>query len=85
MPDPNPIPPREFDAMEREALYVLTDPGRYPPVWSMGDIGRQIETEDPEAVIRPLRNAGLVHTIADGFVFATAAAFKLVQIVGQVV
>jgi hypothetical protein len=37
------------------------------------------------AVIRPLRNAGLVHTIAGGFVIATAAAFKMVQIVGQVV
>ncbi|MGP0100087.1 MAG: hypothetical protein ACLPUT_00490 [Solirubrobacteraceae bacterium] len=70
--------------MEREALYLLTDPDRYPPVWSVPDMARQIETDDPIAVIRPLRNAGLVHTIAGGFVIATAAAFKMVQIVGQV-
>lgn len=77
-------PLREFDAMEREALYVLTDPDRYPTVWSVPDIGRQIETEDPMAVLLPLRKAGLVHTVS-GFVFATAAAFKMVEIVGQVV
>ena len=81
----HPNEPREFDAMEREALYLLTDPDRYPPIWSVPDMARQIETDDPMAVIRPLRNAGLVHRTTDGFVFATVAAFKLVQIVGQVV
>ncbi len=85
MPAENPTPLRDFDVMEREALYLLTDPDRYPPIWSMADIGRELETEDPEAVVRPLRNAGLVHTIAGDCVFASAAAFKLVQIVGQVV
>jgi hypothetical protein len=80
-----PNEPREFDAMERETLYLLTDPDRWPPVWSMGDIGRQMETDDPMEVIQPLRNAGLVHTIGDAFVIATSAAFKMVQIVGQVV
>jgi hypothetical protein len=79
-----PEPPREFDAMEREALYLLTDPDRWPPVWSLPDLARQMETDDPMEVIQPLRNAGLVHTIS-GCVFASAAAFKLVQIVGQVI
>jgi hypothetical protein len=75
---------REFDAMEREALYLLTDPGRWPPVWSMDDIGRQIETEEPEAVVRPLRNAGLLHRTGD-CVFATPAAYRMVGLVGHVV
>jgi hypothetical protein len=76
---------REWDVMEREAVYLLTDPEHYPPIWSVADIGREIETSDPEAVLRPLRNAGLVNKTADGFVFATAAAFRMVQMVGQVV
>jgi hypothetical protein len=77
-------PLRDFDVMGRETLYLLTDPDRWPPIWSVADIGRELETSDPEAVIRPLRNAGLIHRTADGFVFATAAAFRMVQIVGQV-
>jgi hypothetical protein len=48
-------------------------------------VGREIEYFDPEAVIRPLCNAGLVHRTSDDFVFATAAAFRMVQMVGHVV
>jgi hypothetical protein len=76
---------RHWDAMEREALYLLTDPGRYPPIWSIADVGREIEYHDPEAVIRPLCNAGLVHRTSDDFVFASPAAFRMVQMVGHVV
>jgi hypothetical protein len=86
MPDENPNEqPRDYDVMDRETVYLLTDPGRYPPIWSVADVGREIETSDPMAVIRPLVNAGLIHKTSDGFVFATAAAFKMVQMVGQVV
>ena len=56
-----------------------------PPIWSAADIGREIEHFDADAVLRPLRNAGLIHRTSDGFVFATAAAFRMVQMVGQVV
>ena len=76
---------RKWDVMEREALYLLTDPDHYPTIWSIADMGREIEYSDVEAVIRPLRNAGLIHRTSDGFVFATAAAFRMVQMVGQVV
>jgi hypothetical protein len=71
--------------MEREAVYVMTDPGRWPSVWSVADLGRELETSDPDAVLRPLVNAGLVHRIADGFVMASASAFKMVALVGHVV
>jgi hypothetical protein len=50
----------------------------------MADIGRQMETEDPMAVLRPLRNAGLIHKTTDGFVFATPAAHRMVGLVGRV-
>ncbi len=76
---------RKWDAMERDALYLLTDPGRYPPIWSIADVGREIDYYDPDAVIRPLCGAGLVHRTCDGFVFATAAGFRMVQLVGQAI
>jgi hypothetical protein len=87
MPDePNPNDQtRKWGAMERDALYLLTDPDRYPTLWSVPDIGRELDYFDPEAVILPLRNAGLIYRTSDGFVFATAAAFRLVQMIGQVV
>jgi hypothetical protein len=71
--------------MEREAVYLLTDPEHHPPIWSLADLGRQIETSDPMAVIRPLRDAGLLHRTSEGFVFATPAAYKMVGLIGQVV
>jgi hypothetical protein len=42
-------------------------------------------TSDPNAVVRPLVNAGLINHTSDGYVFATPAAFKMVAMVGQVV
>jgi hypothetical protein len=76
---------RKWDTLERETLYLLADPERYPSIWSVTDIGRELDFSDPEAIVRPLRNAGLLHQTADGFVFATPAAFRMVQMVGQVV
>jgi hypothetical protein len=76
---------RKWDDLERSLLYLLTDPDHYPTVWSVSDIGRELDYFDPESVVYPLRRAGLVHKTADGFVFATQAAFRLVQIIGHVV
>jgi hypothetical protein len=86
MPDEQPNEQmREWDTMEREAVYLLTDPERLPPIWSVQDMGRELETSDPMAVIRPLCCAGLLNRTCDGFVFATPAAFKMVGLVGHVV
>jgi hypothetical protein len=74
---------RDFGDMERDVVYLLTDPCRYPTLWSIPDIGREIEYLDPEALIRPLCGAGLLYKTSDGFVFATPAAFQLVSLVGQ--
>jgi hypothetical protein len=85
MPDHEPNEQlRKYDEMERSIVYLLTDPDHYPPIWSIADVGREIATQDPDAVIRPLHNAGLIHRTSDDFVFATAAAFRMVQIVGRV-
>jgi hypothetical protein len=73
-----------FDAMERDVLYLLT--GDDMPIWSVEDLGR--EMEDPTGVadaLRGLFRASLIYQTTDGFVFATRAAWRLVEIVGQVV
>jgi hypothetical protein len=82
--EPNEQQPREWDAMERESVYLLTDPTRQPTIWALADLGRELETHDPEAVIAPLIYAGLVRR-NDDLVFATPAAFKWVEMVGHVV
>jgi|HubBroStandDraft_4_1064222.scaffolds.fasta_scaffold288832_1 hypothetical protein len=83
MPYENPNE-RDFDAMERETVYLLTDPSRQPTIWALPDIGRELETHDPEAVVAPLVRAGLVRRTSDDCVFATPAAFKWVEMVGHV-
>ena len=72
-----------YDAMERDVLYLLMN-GK--PIWSVEDIGRDID--DPagaEDAVRGLRQAGLIDQTSDGFVFATRAGYRMVQIVGKVV
>ncbi len=76
---------RKWDDMEREVVYLLTDPDRYPPIWSVADVGREIGQRDADAVVRPLCGAGLVHRTSDDYVFATAAAYRMVALVGRVV
>jgi hypothetical protein len=70
----------KWEGLEREAIYLLTDPDSYPTLWSLPDLGRELDHFDPEAVIRPLRLAGLVYRTSDGYVFATPAAFKMAHL-----
>lgn len=86
MPDEKPTQDlaERFDATEREVIYLLT--GDDLPIWSIEDIGRDLEDASGVVVaIRGLHNAGLIHKSSDGFVFATRSAWRMVQIVGQVV
>ncbi len=75
---------RDFGELEKCVLYILTDPDSYPPLWSVPDIGREIDYFDPEAVVYRLYNAMLVHKTSDGFIFATPAAWRMVQMTGRV-
>jgi hypothetical protein len=90
MPDENPTPgapwnraERDWGNMERDVVYLLTAPCRQPTVWSVADIGREIEYFDPEALVRPLCGKGLLHHISEGFVVATPAAFHMADLVGH--
>jgi hypothetical protein len=84
MPDEPNEQERKWDDLERDLLYLLTDRDHYPTLWSVADLGRELDYFDADSIVYPLRNAGLVHKTSDGFVFATAAAFRMVRIVGQV-
>jgi hypothetical protein len=86
MPDEKPIPDPNEQAnnFERDVLYLLTDPYDNQPLWSVEDIGREMEHADrAEVAVRGLLCAGLIHRTSDGFVFATRAAVRHVQMVGH--
>jgi hypothetical protein len=80
----NPTPDRDFSVLDRETIYLMTD-REQPPIWTLADIGRELEYHDPEAIVRPLVNAGLLYRTGEDYVFATPAAFKMVAMVGHVV
>ena len=77
-------PAERGDALERDTLYLLTEPDGQP-IWSIEDIGREAETHEPMVPVRGLLRAGLIYQTSDGFVFATRAGWRIVEMVGQVV
>jgi hypothetical protein len=84
MPDQSiPNLAERYDRMERDILYLLTNG---LPIWSVVDIGRDVEDPPGAAdALRGLFRSGLIHQTSDGFVFATRAAHRMVEIVGKVV
>ncbi len=77
--------PRSYDEIERDVLYLLTRPDDGQPLWSVEDIAREIESDDPMVPVRGLLSAGLIHRTTDGFVFATRAGVRVTQMIGHVV
>lgn len=81
-----PTPAERLDAIERDILYLLTDADVSQPVWSVEDLGREVENaEDARIAVRGLHHAGLIHKTSDGFVFATRAGARVVQIIGHII
>ncbi len=70
---------------EREVLYALTDPDDNQPLWSVEDLAREIgHPPRVKDAIGSLHCAGLIYRTSDGFIFATRAAIRLIQIIGRV-
>ena len=81
---PIPDPVAELNAIERDVLYLLTGDDSLP-IWSVWDLARATERgKCVKDTIRSLRVNGLVNQTSDGHVFATRAAFRMVQIVGVI-
>ena len=85
MPDQQPIHDSLAKAREteRDILYVLTDPDDNQPLWTLEDLGREMELPEIIDYIRPLQQAGLIHRTSDGHVFASRAAVRQIQLVGH--
>jgi hypothetical protein len=88
MPDENPTraPADDLDAIERDVLYLLTGWRDGQPIWSLDDLSRDIQDSDStDIAVRGLLRAGLLHKTTDGFIFASRAGVRFVQLVGHVV
>lgn len=72
---------------ERDALYTLVpgDDQGWMSIWSVEDLGREMDCDDPMAALQPLINAGLVNRTSDGHVFASRAGVKAVALIGKVI
>jgi hypothetical protein len=76
---------RKYDEAERDVLYLLTEPDDCQPLWSVEDIGREVESDEPTTPVRGLLRAGLVNQTSDGFVFATRAGVRMAQLVDRAI
>jgi hypothetical protein len=73
-------PAHRMEQAERRVLYLLTDE---QPVWTMDDLGREVESaEDARIAVQELLGAGLVATAGDDCVFATRATVRLLELTG---
>ncbi|HEY1833477.1 MAG TPA: hypothetical protein VGG08_03500 [Solirubrobacteraceae bacterium] len=80
------LPDDRLNGVEQEILYLLTGMRGEQPIWSMEDLGREIEdADDAQIAVTELAQAGLVNCTTDGFVVATRAAVRMVQLVGHVI
>jgi Mn-dependent DtxR family transcriptional regulator len=83
--NPTQTPAERQDNAERDVLYLLTEPNDGQPLWSVPDIGREIESDEPIVLVRGLHRAGLVNKTLDGYIFATRAGVRVVQMIGHVI
>jgi hypothetical protein len=78
-------PAARHEQRTRDLLYLLTKPDDPQPLWSVEDAGREMRIEEPVLHVVDLITAGLAYQTADGFVFASRAGYRAVQVIGQVV
>jgi hypothetical protein len=65
-------------------IYLLTDRPEGQRHWSVQEVGNEMEDRDSAAdALRALQRAGLVHRDSDDFVFATRAAIRFRELIGE--
>ncbi len=76
-------PARESDQLERDVIYLLTDPEGQRH-WSVQEVGNEIESRGAAAdALHALARAGLIHRDSDDFVFATRPAIRFRELIGE--
>ncbi len=71
------------DDRRRMVLYLLTGVGGAQPLWSVDDLGRELESsEAADIAVNELLRAGLAYRTSDGFVFASRAGIVAVETTG---
>lgn len=73
------------DDRRRTILYLLTGVGDAQPLWSVDDLGRELESADAaDVAVNELLRGGLAYRTSDGFVFASRAGMVAVDTIGYV-
>jgi hypothetical protein len=85
MPDVQPTLPErdDIDAVQLDILYALTEPGNNQPLWTIEDLAREMEDRGVIDKVNALHRAGLIHRTSDGYIFASRAAVRQIQLVGH--
>jgi hypothetical protein len=81
----NPNPAALDGQRDRDLLYLLTTPEDGQPLWAVEDLARELDVPDATPHVRSLIAAGLAYTTCDGYVFASRAGVRAVQMVGHVI
>jgi hypothetical protein len=73
----------DIDAVQRDILYALTEPGDNYPLWTIEDLAREMEDRAVIDKVNALHRAGLIHRTSDGYIFASRSAVRQIQLVGH--
>lgn len=79
-------PAERLDVAERTILYALASEDGTQSIWTVEELGREVRSlEDAKIAVRALHETGLIHQTSNGFIFATRAALRAVEMSGHVV
>jgi hypothetical protein len=73
----------DADVVQREILYALTQPGDNQTLWTIEDLAREMDDRAAIDKVNALHRAGLIHRTSDGYIFASRAAVRQIQLVGH--
>jgi hypothetical protein len=73
----------DADVVQRDILYALTEPGDNQTLWTIEDLAREMEDRAVIDKVNALHRAGLIHRTSDGYIFASRAAVRQIQLVGH--
>jgi hypothetical protein len=80
-----PSPAERLDVAEREVLYALAAEDGTQSIWTVDELGREIESaEDARIAVRSLHRAGLVHFLGEDIVIAARPGVRVVEMLGHV-